>query len=302
MISFLSVLFIFFSVMLGVNFFVLFERKFLSLIHIRSGPDKSFFYGILHSFSDAVKLLKKKFFFPVASNFFVYFMSSLFMIFLSLVVWLLIPYMSIIYFVNTLLLYLAVLSLGVFPYIFTGWSSNSKYSFLGSLRIVAQTVSYEISMIMVLVSIFFHVGSYSFYNVIFFQNDIKNIFSMLFLLILLLMNFLAELHRVPFDFSESESELVSGFNVEYGGCLFTFVFLSEYINIMFMMSFIVLLFMGLELGFFFFFFFFFFVFFLVLIRGSMPRYRYDTLMFFCWFTILPLCIMFLIIYSMAVYI
>lgn len=294
LVNFVVVLFIFIGVMLGVNFFVLLERKVLGFIQFRKGPEKSFLYSLIHSFSDAIKLFKKSFFFPFISNFCVFYLSRFFMIYISLLVWLIIPFSGCVNFYNNvLLLYFSILSIRVFPYVFTGWSSNSKYSFLGSIRVVAQVVSYDISFIIIVVRFFYYLNKFSFMIVIFFQFGCFNVFFYFVVLVVMFLNFLAELHRVPFDFSERESELVSGFNVEYGGLMFTYVFLSEYINIIYLMLLIVIFSFGFLVSFFVFFCFNFFIF-LVIIRGSLPRYRYDKLIYFCWFKILPVSLIILI--------
>nr|AEO93203.1 NADH dehydrogenase subunit 1 [Polyascus gregaria] len=286
-------LFLFLSLMLSVNFFVLFERKMLGYMQYRKGPEKSLVYGLLHSFSDAMKLFKKSYMEPMNSNYFMFYISSFLMIYISMLFWIYMPVFSANFFVNNILfIFFILLSLSVFPYVFVGWSSNSKYSFLGCIRIVSQVISYEISLILLIFSIMMFSMSLSLSNIIYFQLEFKNLYIMFFISLLLFLNFLAEMHRVPFDFSESESELVSGFNVEYGGIFFTFVFLSEYLNILLFMSFISMMMFGVFLSFSCFFISFMFMFTVILIQGSFPRYRYDKLMMFCWTQVLPLGIFF----------
>nr|YP_010868553.1 NADH dehydrogenase subunit 1 [Parasacculina yatsui]WGU20850.1 NADH dehydrogenase subunit 1 [Parasacculina yatsui] len=296
------VLFMFISVLMGVNFFVLLERKLLGFVQFRKGPEKSFLYGLIHSFSDAMKLFKKTYCIPFFSNFFMFYIFSFMTIYISLIFWLIFPYFGEVFFYNNLLfIYFSILSMGVFPYVYTSWSSNSKYSFLASMRIVAQVVSYDISFIIIIISLFYFLNSLSFFLIIFFQICFWNLFMFFLILYVLFLNFLAELHRIPFDFSESESELVSGFNVEYGGLLFTYMFLSEYMNIIYLMSLMIIFSFGFNMCFTLFFFVVFLLIFLIIIRGSLPRYRYDKLMVFCWFNILPLSIIFLFIVCVLIF-
>lgn len=192
------------------------------------------------------------------------------------------PVKSILYFYeNTLVIFLSVLRLGVFPHIFAGWSSNSKYSLLGIVRIVSQIISYEIRFTVILISLFFYVSRISFIDMIYFQFYFKNIVFSGIGIFILFFRFLVELHRIPFDFSERESELVSGYNVEYGGILFTFIFLGEYINMIFLIYFYVFLIFGIYLNIYSSILTLFFLLILIILRGTLPRCRYDQLIGLC---------------------
>jgi NADH-quinone oxidoreductase subunit H len=196
-------------------------------------------------------------------------------------------------------------SLGVYGIIVSGWSSNSKYSFLGSLRSAAQLISYEVSMAIIIMPIFMSSCSLNLTEIVLSQNEIFFFFPFFPSFICFFISLLAETNRVPFDLPEAESELVSGYHVEYSSSTFVFFFLAEYSNILLMGCLIVILFFGgwlpifnLYIFFFFpgwFWFFFkliFFLFFFVLVRGTLPRYRYDQLMELGWKYLMPFSIIF----------
>nr|ADW83173.1 NADH dehydrogenase subunit 1 [Nannochorista philpotti] len=282
-------------VLVGVAFLTLLERKVLGYIQIRKGPNKLGFMGVVQPFSDAVKLFTKEQTYPLMANYLSYYFSPIFSLFLSLVIWMIIPYFTGLFaFSLGLLFFLCCTSLGVYTVMIAGWSSNSNYALLGGLRAVAQTISYEVSMALILLSLVFLVGGYNMVN---FYNYQMNLWFMVITFPLCLAWFassLAETNRTPFDFAEGESELVSGFNVEYSSGGFALIFLAEYASILFMSMLFSILFLGGDL--------FYFVFFIKLglisflfvwVRGTMPRFRYDKLMYLAWKSFLPLALNYL---------
>nr|QHD19764.1 NADH dehydrogenase subunit 1 [Chilocorus bipustulatus] len=286
------------SFLISVAYMVLLERKVLGYIQIRKGPNKVGFMGILQPFSDAIKLFVKEQMNPLMSNFLIYYFSPIFNLFLSLVIWLAIPF----YFYNfsfifSILFFFSVSSLGVYSIMLSGWSSNSNYSLLGSLRSVAQTISYEVSMFLILLSFLILVYSLNFSMFYFYQKFIWLIFLTFPLSLMWFVSSLAETNRTPFDFAEGESELVSGFNVEYSGGGFALIMLAEYSNILFMSFIMVMIFLGGDI--------YSWMYFLkvsmmaflwIWIRGTLPRFRYDKLMYLSWNIYLPVSLNFLLFY------
>nr|YP_010250894.1 NADH dehydrogenase subunit 1 [Ips calligraphus]QTV76828.1 NADH dehydrogenase subunit 1 [Ips calligraphus] len=285
-------------VLIGVAFLTLMERKVLGYIHIRKGPNKLGFTGILQPFSDAIKLFSKEQTFPIFSNLIIFYMSPILNLFFSLLLWLAFP----IYFVNfnfsnSLLFVLSISSLGVYTVMLAGWSSNSNYAMLGSIRSIAQMISYEVSLILILLSFLFLIFSFNLSDYLFFQENVWFIFLLLPLSVMFLISLLAETNRSPFDFAEGESELVSGFNVEYSSGGFAMIFLAEYASILFMSMISVTVFLGADIFSFLFFLKLGFVsFFWVWARGTLPRYRYDKLMYLAWKSFLPVSLMYLFLF------
>nr|URH16644.1 NADH dehydrogenase subunit 1 [Amitermes californicus] len=297
---FLAVVFLLLMVfvMVGVAFLTLLERSVLGYIHIRKGPNKVGFVGIFQPFSDAIKLFTSEQYFPLVSNYLIYYFSPIFGFFLSLLVWLLIPYLSgFISFELGLLFFLACTSLGVYTVMIAGWSSNSGYSLLGGLRALAQTISYEVSLAFILLSFVVLICSYNLVYFYSYQVYLWLIFISLPLSFVWFISCLAETNRTPFDFAEGESELVSGFNVEYGAGGFALIFLAEYASILFMSLLFCIIFLGSDLYSFFFYIKLTFLSFLfVWVRGTLPRFRYDKLMYLAWSSFLPLSLNYLLFF------
>nr|YP_010946582.1 NADH dehydrogenase subunit 1 [Margattea concava]WGO57300.1 NADH dehydrogenase subunit 1 [Margattea concava] len=285
-------------VMIGVAFLTLLERKVLGYIHIRKGPNSVGFYGLFQPFSDAIKLFLKEQTFPLISNFISYYYSPIFNLFLALVVWTLMPYLSGLFsFEMGFLFFLSCLSLGVYTVVVAGWSSNSNYSLLGGLRAVAQTISYEVSLGLVMLSFIFFVGEYNLIILYKFQEYVWLVFIFFPLCLIWFVSSLAETNRTPFDFAEGESELVSGFNVEYSGGGFALIFLAEYASILFMSLMMVMIFFGGDINNFIFYIKLVIISFIFIwVRGTLPRFRYDKLMYLAWKKFLPLSLNYLLFF------
>nr|ASM82708.1 NADH dehydrogenase subunit 1 [Ceratomantis saussurii] len=285
-------------VMVGVAFFTLLERKVLGYIHLRKGPNKVGFVGILQPFSDAIKLFCKEHMNPLISNYLLYYLCPVFSLFLSLILWMLMPYMSGLYTFNLgLFFFLVCTSMGVYTMMLSGWSSNSNYALLGGLRAVAQTISYEVSLALILLSFIFMIGSYTLLDFYYYQMELWFLFLYFPLCNVWFISCLAETNRSPFDFAEGESELVSGFNIEYGSGGFALIFLSEYSSILFMSMLMCIIFLGSDLNSFLFYLKLIFIAFMYIwVRGTLPRYRYDKLMYLAWKSFLPLSLNFLFFY------
>nr|YP_009454597.1 NADH dehydrogenase subunit 1 [Atrocalopteryx melli]AUG33619.1 NADH dehydrogenase subunit 1 [Atrocalopteryx melli] len=285
-------------VLVGVAFLTLLERKVLGYMQVRKGPNKVGFCGVVQPFSDAIKLFNKEQTFPMSSNYMPYYFSPVFSLFISLLCWLVVPFYAGAFIYNFgLLFFLCCTSLGVYTVMIAGWSSNSIYSLLGALRAVAQTISYEVSLALILMSFIFLSEGYSMISFYMHQDFVWFLFLSFPLMIIWFASCLAETNRTPFDFAEGESELVSGFNVEYSSGGFALIFMSEYAGILFMSMLFVVIFLGCtisSMGFYIE---------LVLVsfgfiwaRGTLPRYRYDKLMYLAWKSFLPISLNYLIFF------
>jgi NADH-quinone oxidoreductase subunit H len=289
-------------VLISVAFFVLIERKVIGAIQRRRGPNVLGVYGLLQSIADALKLILKETVVPSSSNPVIFILSPIFTFIISLVGWVIIPFGvgSVIANVNLGILYFfAVSSLGVYSIIMAGWSSNSKYAFLGALRSAAQMISYEVAMGFSIITIFLCAGSLNISSIVFAQESVWYIFPLFPMFLVFFISALAETNRHPFDLPEAEAELVSGYNVEYSAMTFALFFLGEYASILLMCIMISLLFLGGWLAPFSFLAFIpgpvwlglktvFLAFFFIIIRGVLPRFRYDQLMHIGWKVFVPL--------------
>nr|YP_009266782.1 NADH dehydrogenase subunit 1 [Cecropterus lyciades]ANK79344.1 NADH dehydrogenase subunit 1 [Cecropterus lyciades] len=286
------------GVLIGVAFLTLLERKVLGYIQIRKGPNKVGFLGLLQPFSDAIKLFTKEQMYLNYSNYMSYYFSPIVSFILSLMIWLLIPYyFNLISFNLGVLFFLCCTSMGVYSIMVAGWSSNSNYSLLGGLRAVAQTISYEVSLSLILMSCIIMIMSFNLMLFSLYQNLIWFIFLMMPLSLCWMSSSLAETNRTPFDFAEGESELVSGFNIEYSSGGFALIFLAEYSSILFMSLMFSLMFLGgYDLNLMFYLKLVFISFLFIWVRGTLPRYRYDKLMYLCWKTYLPISLNFLMLF------
>nr|QNV11681.1 NADH dehydrogenase subunit 1 [Chrysotus gramineus] len=285
-------------VLVGVAFLTLLERKVLGYIQIRKGPNKVGLMGIPQPFCDAIKLFTKEQTYPLMSNYICYYFSPVFSLFLSLLVWMCMPLLVKLYSFNLgLLFFLCCTSLGVYTVMIAGWSSNSNYALLGGLRAVAQTISYEVSLALIMLSFVILVGSYNLLDFYYFQKYIWFIFMLIPLAMVWFSSCLAETNRTPFDFAEGESELVSGFNVEYSSGGFALIFLAEYASILFMSMLFSVIFLGGNVFSIFFYLKLTFISFLFIwARGTLPRFRYDKLMYLAWKCFLPFSLNFMMFF------
>ena len=274
--------------MVAVAFFTLIERKVLGYIHIRKGPNKPGPAGLLVPFADAVKLFLKEIRYPLLSNKTLFNAVCILIIIVPILLWIGFPLSAAHSAHKILVIYiLAVARVGVYGTLGAGWRRNRKYSMLGAIRAVAQTISYEVRMTVIVLR-----------AVIFIFLDLsqdKQIVVITWILSIFLMftvRVLAEANRSPFDFAEGERELVRGFNTEYRSVLFVMVFLAEYISIIFISALCGMLFMASEffelvvmsliIGFFY-----------IWSRGTLPRFRYDQLIYLAWKCFLPISLVLL---------
>ena len=279
-------------VIVRVVFITLWERKIMSYIGLRKGPKKVSFIGFLQPLSDSIKLIVKELGKPNVSKFFLFWFFPLLSCFLLFSLWLFYYFNNrIIYFYLRIIGIICCSSLKVYILIGGGWGRKSKFSFLGCLRGSAQRISYEV----VLIFIFFFPCVFSFnYSLdkIFFKNNIF-FFGFFIIFFFWLIICLSETKRSPFDFIEGESELVSGFKIEYGALQFVFLYLAEYGRIIFFSFISGKLFFKNKKIFFSNIFSLLIIFFFIWIRSRVPRFRYDLLMELSWIIILP----FVLIYS-----
>nr|DBA43896.1 TPA_asm: ND1 [Bombus personatus] len=285
---------LFINILISVAFLTLFERKMLSYIQLRKGPNKLGIKGLLQPFSDALKLLNKEFFY--LSTEMMYLISPMMMFLFSAMLWLIYPWIYSFYLIDNSIIYLMlILSLMVYPVMLIGWVSMCNYSILGSLRAVSQMISFEVLLFLLFFILMMMIEDYSFLKFINFQLNIKFVIFLYPLYLIFIISVLIDLNRIPFDLIESESELVSGFNIEYFSSLFVMIFLSEYMNIMFMSMLLTLMFYGFKYwSILFLVIYMLHLILLIMIRGVLPRIRYDKLMMMCWTELLVLVLIYVI--------
>lgn len=307
----LSFLIVVVPLLLAVALFTLVERKVIGSMQRRKGPNVVGLFGLLQPFADGLKLILKETILPSYANTQIFILAPILTFTLSLIGWLVIPYSegAVISDINIGLLYIfAVSSLGVYGIIISGWSSNSKYAFLGALRSTAQMVSYEVSLGLILMNILMASGSLNLSKIIQSQCDMWYIIPFFPLAIMFFISALAETNRHPFDLPEAEAELVSGYNVEYSAMGFALFFIGEYANILLMSALTSVLFLGGWLspisflsfipgGIWFGFKIILIVFLFIWVRAALPRYRYDQLMRLGWKVFLPLSLAWVVFYS-----
>lgn len=297
----LEILSIIVFLLIAVAYFTLVERKFIASVQRRKGPNVVGYYGLLQPLADGLKLFVKESICPSNASIPLFFLAPLLTFVLSLIGWAVIPFgpHNLYAEIDIGLLYIfAVSSLSVYGILISGWASNSKYAFLGSIRSAAQIVSYEVSIGFIIATIIVSIGSLNLTTIVISQEDMWLIWPHLPLFGIFLVCALAETNRHPFDLPEAEAELVSGYNVEYSAIGFALFFLGEYANIILISSFISVLFLGGWLAPFKFLNFIhpliwfslktiIFVLFFIWARTSLPRYRYDQLIDLGWKVFLP---------------
>lgn len=295
--------------LLAVAYFTLLERKVLSTIQRRKGPNVVGVFGLLQPLADGLKLFTKESVLPSNSDVILFILAPILSFLLSIVNWAVIPFgfgMSYSEINISILYLLAISSLSIYGVIIAGWSSNSKYSFLGALRSTAQMISYELTIGFSILTVVLCSGSLNLIDIVYAQKNIWFIVPLFPLFIIFCISILAETNRHPFDLPEAEAELVSGYNTEYSGMGFALFFLGEYANMLLMSVLTSLLFLGGWFSIFntskitYFSFFLslkivFFVIFFILARAILPRYRYDQLMSLGWKIFLPFTISWLIL-------
>jgi len=224
-------------IFISVAFMTLFERKVMAVMQRRRGPNIVGFLGLLQPFADALKLLAKETVIPQSSNLLIFVLSPILSLTLALAAWAVIPFQSglVLVDLSVSVLYIFVISsLAVYAVIMAGWASNSKYSFLGALRSVAQMISYEVSMSLIVMSVLVCAGSFNFSEIVFAQKDVFFFMPLFPLFVMFFISALAETNRPPFDLPEAENELVAGYFVEYAGAGFALFFIAETANIILM--------------------------------------------------------------------
>jgi NADH-ubiquinone oxidoreductase chain 1 len=299
-------------ILLSVAFMTIIERKQLAAHQRRVGPNIVGYFGILQPFSDALKLILKETIIPSQSNKILFYLAPISTLIFSLLGWGIIPFgqgLVLSDFSLGILYTLALSSLGVYGILFAGWSANSKYAFLGSLRSTAAMISYELILSSAILIIILLTGSLNLINIIEHQESIWFIIPLLPVFIFYFISILAETSRTPFDLQEAESELVAGFFTEHSSVPFVFFFLAEYSSIVLFSCITAILFLGgynipelfinhtflnlqsIILGIKTCIFCFIFVWF----RATLPRLRYDQLIELCWLNLLPIAVAFIIL-------
>nr|YP_009442755.1 NADH dehydrogenase subunit 1 [Myotis volans]ATO90595.1 NADH dehydrogenase subunit 1 [Myotis volans] len=294
---FINLLTMIIPILLAVAFLTLLERKVLGYMQLRKGPNIVGPYGLLQPIADAVKLFTKEPLQPLTSSLVLFIIAPTLALTLALMMWIPLPMPHPLINMNLSMLFmLALSSLAVYAILWSGWASNSKYALIGALRAVAQTISYEVTLAIIILSILLMNGSFTLTTLITTQEYIWLMIPSWPLAMMWFISTLAETNRAPFDLTEGESELVSGFNVEYAGGPFALFFLAEYANIIMMNALTIVLFLGAyhnpvfpelyttnfatkTLL---------FTTFFLWIRASYPRFRYDQLMHLLWKNFLPL--------------
>nr|AIG20061.1 NADH dehydrogenase subunit 1 [Bemisia tabaci complex sp. Asia I] len=293
----MNFLFLMIMVMISVAFFTLVERKMIGYSQSRKGPNKVLMMGIMQPIADAMKLISKEMNMNQNSNFFMFMLAPMLNIICSLVMWVVFPFTySFAFMKMTVLMMLSCMAFNLVTIMMMSWASNSNYAFIGMIRTISQLISYEINLIMILITAIIITEQMNFVNMYKVQKYVYALLILFPLVLIWMITILAETNRTPFDFSEGESELISGFNIEYSSTSFVMLFLSEYCSILIMSLLTICIFTNLmptDLKFYITYLVICFVF--VWTRTTLPRFRYDKLMKFNWTQILPMTTLILFI-------
>nr|AKM70143.1 NADH dehydrogenase subunit 1 [Greenidea kuwanai] len=299
---FINFLFLFLKVFMSVAFFSLLERKILGYMQLRKGPNKFFLKGIFPPMSDGLKLFFKEVNYPNKMNFFFFLFSPVLGLLISVFFWFIYPYIGLNYLMSFGLIFMfCCSSFMVYIFLLISWSSNSNYSVLGMIRFISQMISYEVSMMIIILNLMFLINSFNLNDFFIYQINIKFFFFIFLLFFMLLISFLAKKNRSPFDFSEGEKKKISGFKMEFGSFSFIFIFMSENMKMMFLgmlifekffglmkkkiyLKIFILFFMFLEIG----------------ERGPLPRFRNEKLKYLIWKSILPFSL-FLMVFNFPIH-
>jgi len=314
-VSVLKIVVVLVPLILGVAYFTYWERKILAWMHVRVGPNRVGWKGLLQPFADVIKMLWKEIVIPSSANKFLFLTAPVLSLVPALAVWAVVPLSDTFVIANIdagLLYVLALTSLGIYGIILAGWASNSKYAFLGAMRSAAQMVAYEIAMGFALVGVLMAGGSLNLGEIILAQQGTSVaswfIWPLFPLFVVYFISGVAETNRAPFDVAEGESEIVAGFHVEYSGIAFGLFFLAEYANMILITALTVVFFLGgwlspfagvpglegtflaapsvgwllakMVI----------FCFFFLWFRATFPRYRYDQIMRLGWKVLIPVTI------------
>ena len=344
LISIIEVIIVTVPVLLTVAFVTVAERKTMASMQRRLGPNIVGYYGLLQAFADALKLLLKEYVSPTQANLILFFLGPIITLIFSLLGFSVIPYgpgLAISDFDLGILYMLAVSSLSTYGILLAGWSANSKYAFLGSLRSTAQLISYELILSSAILLVILLSGSLSLTVNTEAQKAIWYIVPLLPIFIIFFIGSIAETNRAPFDLAEAESELVSGFMTEHAAVIFVFFFLAEYASIVliciltsilflagYLLNFTCLVYLIKQIDPYLYVSFIdcnyetflsdpiiegmiygltlglktcIMIFIFIWARASFPRIRYDQLMSFCWTILLPLVIAFIILFPCVLY-
>ena len=343
-ISIIEVILVIVPILLTVAFVTIAERKTMASMQRRIGPNIVGYYGLLQAFADALKLILKEYVSPTQANLILFFLGPIITLIFSLLGYAVIPYgpgLAITDFNIGILYMLAVSSLSTYGILLAGWSANSKYAFLGSLRSTAQLISYELILSSAILIVILLTGSLSLTINIESQRAIWFLIPLFPIFIIFFLGSVAETNRAPFDLAEAESELVSGFMTEHAAVIFVFFFLAEYASIILICILTSILYLGgylMDLKFLVYIlqyidFDFYIditsnnnnnflfnpltegilyglilgiktcimVFIFIWVRASFPRIRFDQLMSYCWIILLPLVIAFIILIPCIIY-